>query len=233
MKTASIRAGLAAVLLAGAAVTVEAHDALTTSVNWSQTVSRIVYERCASCHRDGGTAFSLTTYAEARPWAVAIRDEIFARTMPPWGAVKGFGEFRNDRAMSPSQMNLMVSWIEGGAPEGDPENVPELPEFPPESPPASEPASVVRNGATLENAIRVDGLFPRDIPDGGSYPIVAELPDGRVEPLVWLYEYRNDYGHAFLLETPLELPAGTVIRGIPAGSSLALMPRPAGPDPGD
>ncbi len=229
MTTACIRTGLGAAILAGAAVAAEAHDALTTSVNWSRTVSRIVYERCASCHRDGGTAFSLTTYAEARPWAVAIREEIFARTMPPWGAVKGFGEFRNDRAMYPSQINLMVSWIEGGAPEGDPEDLPEPPEYPEENAPAAETVRVVRNGATLESPVVIDGLFPRDVPDGGSYQIVAELPDGRVEPLVWLYEYRNEYGHAFLLEKPLELPAGTVFRGIPAESSLDLIPPPSEP----
>lgn len=233
MTTACIRAGLGAALLAGAAVAAEAHDALTTSVNWSRTVSRIIYERCASCHRDGGTAFSLTTYAEARPWAVAIREEIFARTMPPWGAVKGFGEFRNDQAMSPSQINLMVSWIEGGAPEGDPDDLPEPPEFPQESMPSPEPARVVRNGATLESPVVIDGLFPRDVPDGGSYQIVAELPDGRVEPLVWLYEYRNEYGHPFLLEKPLELPAGTVIQGIPAESSLDLIALPADPGRAD
>jgi len=41
-------------------------------------------------------SFSMLTYAEARPWAVAIKDEVLSRRMPPWGAVKGFGEFRDD-----------------------------------------------------------------------------------------------------------------------------------------
>ena len=77
---------------------------------------------------------------------------------------------------------------------------------------------------TLERRFVVDGLRPLDVPREGSLQITAELPDGRVEPLLWLYNYREEYGHPFLFETPIELPLGTVIRGIPAGSSVALIP---------
>jgi len=41
---------------------------------------------------------------------------------------------------------------------------------------------------------------------------------------VWLYAYKPEFGHPFLLMTPLNLPARTIIRGIPEGSSIALMP---------
>jgi len=54
--------------------------------------------------------------------------------------------------------------------------------------------------------------------------ILAKLPDGSIEPLVWLYEYKNEYKHAFLLRTPLTLPAGTIIRGVPSGASIILLP---------
>ena len=39
---------------------------------------------------------SFTTYAEARPWAAAIREEVLTRQMPPWSAVAGYGRFAND-----------------------------------------------------------------------------------------------------------------------------------------
>ena len=58
------------------------------------------------------------TYAEARPWAVAIKEEVLERRMPPWGAVKGFGDFRNDKALTPEQLELIISWVGGGVPEG-------------------------------------------------------------------------------------------------------------------
>ena len=202
----------------------EGHDRETTSVTWSRTVSRIVYERCGSCHRPDGSAFSLMTYDDARPWAVAIREEILARTMPPWGAVKGFGEFRNDAALSPAQTNLIVSWVEGGVPRGDAEDLPVDPEYSEGGDAPSRASGVQVHGAfTLEDELVLDGLLPEDFPEG-SYQIIAELPGGAVIPLVWLYEYRSEYAHPFLLKTPRVLPAGSRIRGVPDGASLTLLP---------
>jgi len=63
-------------------------------------MSRLVFAHCASCHREGGSSFSLMTYRQARPWAVAIKDEVLERRMPPWGAVDGFGDFQNDEALT-------------------------------------------------------------------------------------------------------------------------------------
>ena len=76
------------------------HDVITTKLTWNREISRVIYKRCASCHRAGGPAMSLTTYEEARPWAKAIRDRVVARSMPPWGAVKGVGAFQNDPSLT-------------------------------------------------------------------------------------------------------------------------------------
>src|SRR5579863_9315469 len=116
----ALMAGL--ILITAAAA--PAHDIITTPITWDREISRIVYERCASCHHEGGQAFSLMTYAEARPWAVAIKEEVLERRMPPWGAVKGFGDFRDDQALTPEQLELIVDWEEGGAPEGEPKDLP-------------------------------------------------------------------------------------------------------------
>ena len=76
------------------------------------------------------------TYDEARPWAKAIRDEVLARRMPPWGAVKGVGEFRDDPSLSQIEIDMLVNWVEGGAPQGDEIYLPPAPHFPAESQPA-------------------------------------------------------------------------------------------------
>ena len=91
-------------LLLSACFAAQAHDIITTSITFSRDIARIVNNHCASCHHPGGMAFSLMTYADARPWAVAIKEEILRRRMPPWGAIKGFGEFRNDQALTPEEM---------------------------------------------------------------------------------------------------------------------------------
>ena len=48
------------------------------------------------------------------------------------------------------------------------------------------------------------------------------------QPLVWLYEYKDSYRHPFLFAKPLDLPAGTVIRGVPANAEMILMPAKKG-----
>lgn len=69
------------------------------------------------------------TYSDVRPWAVSIKEEVLQRRMPPWGAVKGFGDFRNDQALTPEQMERIVSWVDGGVPEGDAKDLPPAPKF--------------------------------------------------------------------------------------------------------
>ena len=64
-----------AVVLMGACFTASAHDVITTKVTWTREISRLMFKRCTSCHREGGSSFPLTTYQEARPWAKAIKEE--------------------------------------------------------------------------------------------------------------------------------------------------------------
>jgi hypothetical protein len=71
--------------------------------------------------------------------------------------------------------------------------------------------------------LTIDGIVPERVPDRKSMQIVAALPDGRVEPLVWLYEYRSSFKHPFLFRRPLTLPAGTIIRGLPPAASVKLL----------
>src|ERR1019366_2109457 len=200
------------------------HDVITTKVTFDREIIRLFNAHCISCHREGGTAFSLATYKESRPWAKAIGDEVLHRRMPPWGAVKGFGDFRNDVGLTAEQLELIVDWEEGGAPEGEEKSLP-----PPPKPPATTPVNTGRGVEVggdykLPKLIKLDGLLPQKISDGESFQMTAELPDGSVEPLLWLENYKKAYAHPFLLRRPLELPAGTMIRGVPAGSSVSLLP---------
>ena len=70
---------------------------------------------------------SLATYDEARPWAKAIKEELLEKRMPPWHAVKGYGEFRNAPSLTQRDIDLIVNWVEGGAPKGDEKDLPATP----------------------------------------------------------------------------------------------------------
>lgn len=189
-----------------------AHDPVTTKLTWSAEISRIVYNRCVNCHRDGGnTPMSLLDYEQARPWAKAIRDEVLARRMPPWGAVKGYGEFQRDMSMTQDEMNRIAEWVEGGAPEGDPNLLPPKPKLP-EAPTALK-GTKLRNPVRLVRATTVLAIAPiGDIP---SAKLAARRPDGSVEPLLWLLEYKNKWRRTYLYKQPVSLPAGTVIEASP------------------
>jgi hypothetical protein len=202
-----------------------AHDIITTPITYSREIYRIFQARCFSCHRPGGAAFSLMTYSEARPWAEAIKEEVLGRTMPPWGAVKGFGDYRNDRALTPEQIEVIESWADGGVPEGEPKDLPAkldpTEDWPSEQ---SHPTIAVSGEFKVAHDMMLDGLLPITIPDKGTFQVTAELPDGSVEPLLWIQDYKTKYAHPFLLRTPLELPPGTVIHGVPADAKLGLIP---------
>jgi mono/diheme cytochrome c family protein len=203
-----------------------AHDPSSVPITWNREISRVVYDRCATCHRPGGTAFSLMTYRDAQPHADAIKSSVISRRMPPWGAVKGFGDFRNDIGLTQEQIALFVDWVEGGAPRGNnPNALPAVPKFE-TSPEFQTPRDgvTIAGEVTLDRAIMLDGVLPLHVPDGAQMQVVAALPDGAVRPLIWLYEYSDKYQHPFLYREPLDLPARTVIRGVRSDAKLLLLP---------
>jgi hypothetical protein len=206
-------------------VVVCAHDPGAPPPTWNREISRIVYDRCASCHRPGGSSFSLMTYQEAQPRIVAIKAAILSRRMPPWGAVKGFGDFRNDASLSQEQISLITDWVDGDAPKGNnPRALPSVPTFEPTSPFAVPANTVTVSGELLlTRAIAIDGLIPERMPPG-SRQIVAVRPDGAIEPLVWLYEYKDSLRHPFLFRRTIRLPAGTLIKGVPREAQILLIP---------
>jgi len=204
-----------------------AHDVITTPITFSREISRLVYSRCASCHREGGSAFPLLTYAEARPWAKAIKEEVLERRMPPWGAVKGFGEFRDDRGLTQEQIELIAEWVEGGAPEGDDKLLPKTPDFGAKSALETMPAGIAVEGTlTLKSALTLAGIRPLQVSKGSSLMVVANRPDGSVEPLLWLYGYQPKFAHAYWYSAGVPLPAGTKIEVTPArAGAVALLTR--------
>lgn len=210
----------------------QAHDIITTKITWSKEVSRLIYKRCASCHREGGSAFSLIGYEESRPWAKAIKEEVLERRMPPWEAVKGFGEFQNDRGLTGEELEIISDWVEGGAPEGEPKFLPMVPKRSDwmDAPKPEGSSAVAVSGETkLDAAERVVAVRVKDLKKGASVQIIAARPDGSVEPLLWIYQYNPDFSRTYYYKQAIPLPAGTQIEMSPpeAGSVTLYASPPA------
>jgi hypothetical protein len=213
-------------LLVGAGILLSAHDVFSTKITWSREISRLVDKRCISCHREGGSSFALTTFEEARPWAKAIKEEVLERRMPPFAAVKGFGDIRDDQAMTQDEIHLISDWVEGGSPEGDPALLPKNPHVPSSArPPMISGIELIVDGsATLKQAVTITGIRPRSLTQGSSVKAIATLPDGIIEPLIWLYDYKPQFDRSYYFRKPLKLPAGTKIETYPSSAgSISLL----------
>jgi hypothetical protein len=193
------------------------HETITTKLTWSKEVSRVVLRRCGGCHRPEGRAFSLQTYAEARPWAKAIQEEVLNRRMPPWRAIQGFGEMRHDMGLSGEEIHLIADWVEGGAPEGDSNLLPVG--IRGATPPAALEGvrRAFRGFMRLSEAVTILGVELGAMAEGQGFKLVAEMGDGERLALLWIEGYSSKAISGYEFAAPVRLRAGTTLRAYPSG----------------
>jgi hypothetical protein len=128
---------------------------------------------------------------------------------------------------------LITDWVDSDTPKGNNPNVlPKEPKFEKYSAYRLPKNAVTISGDfTLKQDMSVGGLLPIKGPSERSMKITATLPDGETKPLLWLYEYDDRYQHPFLFREVLDLPAGTLIRGVSNNSQITLIPGKRGRRP--
>jgi hypothetical protein len=110
-----------------AAILVVAAAAVADTPTFSKDIAPILQAKCQQCHQPNSIApMSLITYEEARPWARSIKQRVAARQMPPWHIDPSVGvqKFKNDMSLSEQQIDTIVRWVDGGAPQGSPADMP-------------------------------------------------------------------------------------------------------------
>jgi hypothetical protein len=206
-------------ILAGAllaSIDIVAHDRVTTKVTWNREISPIIQARCAGCHvRGGSSTIPLTTYAEARPWAASIKEEVLTRRMPVWKAARGYGDFANDPSLAPFEIALIAAWADGGGPEMSERDkaqgatatstVPVAPAFEP-------PLKNTRERSLACGDVPLSGrllaVTPR-LEKGSSAGIAAMLPGGRRQIVAWIRDFEPLQPATYWLRKPLDLPRGS------------------------
>lgn len=169
----------------------------------------------------------LLNYSQVRPWAKAIKDEVLNRRMPPSAAIKGFGDIVNDGSLTQEEIQRIAEWVEGGAPEGDPAYLPNLPNSPKERDLRGRMYRADQK-PVLTATMTLLGIRPLTSVVGGM-KVIARLPDGRREPLLWVLNYHQEYPRTFRYRKPLRLPARTEIEIEPSTPvALIIAARPQG-----
>lgn len=219
------RALAIAIVCLGFAFWAYAHTVYSTKITWSRDVSRILYRHCASCHHQSGSAFSLMTYSEARPWAEAIKQQVLQRRMPPWNAVKGFGEFKNDAGLTQEDLEIIGDWVDGGAPEGNP-----IYTLPPPDPTADPEENhsgghriAISGAKVISSQIEAIGIEPNLSSALETLQVTAHRPNGEIEPLIWIENFNPTFKQAYYFRQSLRLPPGTKIEVTPRAGNITLI----------
>lgn len=165
------------------------------------------------------------TYQEARPWAESIKQQVLTRRMPPWNAVKGFGEFKDDHGLTQEDLEIIAEWVEGGAPEGNPLYLPPQPDFSASEGEKQDQAArlAVSGTKVMRHPVEAIGIEPNLVPAAGVLQVVARRPDGAIEPLIWIAKFNPDYNKTYYFRRPLIFPVGTKIEIFPRQGSVVLL----------
>src|SRR2546423_147771 len=99
------------------------------TVTYTRDIAPIIYEQCLTCHRPGESAhLDLVSYSDAKKYAKLISKVVASGYMPPWLPEPGFGEFLDERRLTPDQIGLIQQWAAEAAVEGNPADLPPPPE---------------------------------------------------------------------------------------------------------
>lgn len=97
---------------------------------WSNDVAAIFYNKCTSCHHNGGIApFSLVTYTETANVIGSIYDAVAQDKMPPWPPDNSFQQYSHTRSLTSTEKSTILSWLTAGGQEGNASNTPPPPVY--------------------------------------------------------------------------------------------------------
>jgi hypothetical protein len=97
---------------------------------WATDVAPIIYNKCASCHRNGGIApFNLLSYTDAINNASKVKAAVEDGIMPPWPPDPSYNRLAHERLLSTAEKNKILNWLNGGRPRGDVSLEPPTPVF--------------------------------------------------------------------------------------------------------
>jgi len=98
---------------------VSAHKTAVSPYTFHRDVVPIFEARCGQCHQAGSpSGLDLFRYDTARGASWRVRQMLARNHMPPWFAE---GAFKAPAPLTAQELNVLMTWATGGAPEGKPQ----------------------------------------------------------------------------------------------------------------
>jgi len=137
---------------------------ILSAINFSEDISPIIYQNCTECHRAGeiGSFLSLTSYQEVydnRNWisySIATSEDYRHGDpiMPPWPPDDEYSSLVGERVLLEEEVDLFLTWVENGAPQGDSSLEFPIPDFP-EGSAIGEPDIILE----MEESVQIQGNY--------------------------------------------------------------------------
>ena len=109
------------------------------AINFSEDISPIIYNNCTTCHRPNeiGAFLPLENYQDVYnnrsliTYVIGGGDDLRHGNpmMPPWPPDRQFSTLLDERYLEDEEIDLIVSWVESGAIQGDPTLENPIPEY--------------------------------------------------------------------------------------------------------
>lgn len=88
-------------------------------ITYHEHIAPIIQKHCLSCHTQNGIASNpLTDYENTKAHAAKIAEYTKQRIMPPWIPEKGYGEFKNERRLTDTEIDMIEKWVDNDAQSG-------------------------------------------------------------------------------------------------------------------
>jgi hypothetical protein len=102
----------------------ETGEPLATYTYW-RDAKAVIDRKCVGCHAPGNIGpFSLETYAEVAAVAAILPPSIADGSMPPWPASDACRDYAHARSLDADERELLLTWLDEGAVEGDAADAP-------------------------------------------------------------------------------------------------------------
>lgn len=101
------------------------------NLTFNEHIAPIIYKNCTPCHRTNSAGpFSFTNYEEVRAKSKTIVKVTQSRFMPPWPADPTYTNFKGERILTETEIEMIKVWANNGCPEGEASVKPLAPQYP-------------------------------------------------------------------------------------------------------